>query len=73
MDAEKTTLRAISELGQSTYIGANSGSPGWKQFINSEAIAADFVEPEDHPPLTTAEKLAAAGFDVEELRSLLLN
>ena len=73
MDSEKTSLRATDEQGIPTYIGANSGSRGWQRFIESGAIAADFVEPAALPPLTTEEKLAAAGFDVEELRSLLLN
>jgi hypothetical protein len=70
VDAEKTTLKREDQQGQAMFIGANSNSRGWKEYVKSGATAADYVAPPEPAPLTTEEKLNAAGLTVEELRTL---
>ena len=65
---------------ENTWIMSSDGHhfPVWEgnrfyaEFLASGAVAADYVAPSAPPaPLTPAEKLAAAGLTVEELKALL--
>ena len=54
------------------FIPTEDGNRFYDEFLASGAVAADYVAPPEPPaPLTPAEKLAAAGLTVEELKALL--
>ena len=52
-------------------IPANSENRDYAEFLSSGATAADYVAPPAPSEPTAADKLAAAGLTVEELKSLL--
>ena len=70
-NAEQTTLKREDEDGSVAFIPAAEGNRDYAEFISSEATAAPYVAPPEPPPLTTEEKLNAAGLTVEELKTLL--
>lgn len=43
----------------------------YAEFLSSNATAANYVEPPELPEPTLTEKLAAAGIDLDELKTLL--
>ena len=69
-DAEQTSLRREDADGNVAFVPAAAGNRDYAAFLSSGATAADYVAPPTPPPLTTEEKLNAAGLTVEELRSL---
>ena len=71
VDAEQTTLKREDENGNVAFIPTDPGNRDYVEFCNCGATAADYVAPPEPEPLTTEEKLNAAGLTVEELRTLL--
>ena len=69
-DAEQTSLKREDEDGNAAFVPVAEGNRDYSEFVSSGATAADYVAPPEPPPLTTEEKLNAAGLTVEELRSL---
>jgi hypothetical protein len=69
-DAEQTSLKREDADGNVAFVPTDPGNRDYAEFLLSEATAAPYVAPPEPPPLTTEEKLNAAGLTVEELRSL---
>jgi hypothetical protein len=53
------------------FVPAEPTNSDYVEFLNSGATASEYVAPPAPPEPTAAEKLAAAGLTVEELKSLL--
>jgi hypothetical protein len=70
IDAEQTQLRRDDGPNNFTCFFAVDDCPEYREFLASGATAADYVAPPEPAPLTTEEKLNAAGLTVEELRTL---
>jgi hypothetical protein len=68
---EKTFLSRSAEDGSVAIIPADPANRDYAEFLSSGATAAEYVEPEPPAPPTPAEKLAAAGLTVDELKELL--
>lgn len=66
-NADQTCLKR----SDNAFIPADSANRDYAEFLSSGATAAEYVEPEPPAPLTPAEKLAAAGLTVDELKELL--
>lgn len=66
-NAENSTLRR----NDGAFIPADEGNLDYAEFLASGAVAADYVAPEPPALPTPAEKLAAAGLTVDELKGLL--
>ena len=69
-DAEQTGLRRENTDGNVAFIPADPANRDYAEFLASGATVADYVAPPASAPLTTEEKLNAAGLTVEELRTL---
>ena len=72
-DSDKSVLVRMDPESHS-YIPALDGNPEYAAFLASGESAADYVPPapaEPPAPLSAAEKLAAAGLTVDELKALL--
>lgn len=67
--ADSNNLSLLRSDG--ALVPANQDNIDYIEFLNSGAIAADYVAPPELSEFTAAEKLAAAGLTVEELKSLL--
>ena len=70
LDAERTGLKREDEQGNTVGIPTDPRNRDYAEFLASGAAAADYVAPPEPAPLTTEEKLNAAGLTVEELRTL---
>ena len=66
-NAERTTLKR----DDGAFIPAVPANRDYAEFLASGATATDYVAPPAPPEPTPAEKLAAAGLTVEELKALL--
>jgi|DEB0MinimDraft_10_1074344.scaffolds.fasta_scaffold38172_2 hypothetical protein len=69
-DAEQTFLKREDADGNVTFVPTDLANRDYAEFLASGAAAADYVAPPEPAPLTTEEKLNAAGLTVEELRTL---
>ena len=70
----KVSLKREDAKKNVSWIPVCPGNCDYDEFIASGATAADYVEPPAPDPLpepTTAEKLAATGLSVDELKALL--
>ena len=69
-DADQTSLKRENGDGSTTWFAADPRNREYAEFLASGDTAADYVAPPEPAPLTTEEKLNAAGLTVEELRTL---
>jgi len=69
-DAEQTALKREDTEGNVAFVPTDPCNRDYAEFLESGDIAADYVAPPAPAPLTTEEKLNAAGLTVEELRTL---
>jgi hypothetical protein len=71
--AEKDVLVAYDDHGGQMFIPAVDGNPEYDAFLAAGGVAKDYDPPPAAPAveLTPAEKLAAAGLTVEDLKALL--
>ena len=69
-DAEQICLRREDEDGNVAWVPTDPANRDYAEFLSSGATAVDYVAPPEPAPLTTEEKLNAAGLTVEELRTL---
>jgi len=70
-NAEQTSLNREDENGNVAFVPVAEGNRDYAEFLSSEATADLYVALPEPPPLTTEEKLNAAGLTVEELKTLL--
>lgn len=66
-NAEQTTLKR----DDGAFIPADPANRDYAEFLNSGAVAADYVAPPAPPEPTAAEKLAAAGLTLDDLAELV--
>ena len=72
-NAEETNLKRVDSEGLTLWINAAvTDSPEYQEFLESGAEAAPYVAPPEPPPLTTEQKIAAAGFNEGELEDYLV-
>jgi len=71
VDAERSGLTRTDENGIEAFVPADPVNRDYAEFLSSGATAADYVAPPEPPEPTAAEKLAAAGLNVDELKALL--
>ena len=69
-DAEQTSLKREDTEGNVAFVPTDPANCDYAAFLASGDTAADYVAPPEPAPLTTEEKLNAAGLTVEELRTL---
>ena len=72
---EETAIVRDNQDGSVTVFGVPTGEDItniWREYINSGEVAAPYVAPPEPPPLTTEQKIAAAGFDEGELEDFLV-
>jgi len=69
-NAEQTVLKREDTDGNVAFVPADPANRDYAEFLESGDTAADYVAPPEPAPLTTQEKLNAAGLTVEELRTL---
>jgi hypothetical protein len=69
-NAEQTSLKREGTDGNVAFVPTDPANRDYAEFLESGATAADYVAPPEPAPLTTEEKLNAAGLTVEELRTL---
>ncbi len=69
-NAEQTTLK-YEDGDQTLFIPAAPANRHYAEFLASGATAATYVKPAPAPAPTPAEKLAASGLTVDELKTLL--
>jgi len=69
-NAEQTSLKREDTDGNIAFVPADPANRDYAEFLASGATAAPYVAPPEPAPLTTEEKLNAAGLTVEELRAL---
>ena len=70
-DAEKTSLKREDSEGNTAFVPADEANRDYAEFLNLGATAAAYKAPPAPPEPTAAEKLAAAGLTVDELKALL--
>jgi hypothetical protein len=71
LSEEKLSLKRVDGEGKVSSIPADPGNRDYDEFLSSGATAEEYVAPEPPAPPTPAEKLAAAGLTVDELKELL--
>ena len=69
-NAEQTSLKREGTDGNVAFVPTDPANRDYAEFVASGETAADYVAPPEPAPLTTEEKLNAAGLTVEELRTL---
>ena len=69
-DTEQNVLKYEDEY-QTLWIPADPANRNYAEFLASGKTAAAYVEPEPLPEPTPAERLAATGLTVDELKTLL--
>jgi len=69
-DADQTSLKREDADGNIAFVPTDPANCDYAAFLASGDTAADYVAPPEPAPLTTEEKLNAAGLTVEELRTL---
>ena len=69
-NAEQTSLKREDTDGNAAFVPTDPANRDYAEFLESGATAAPYVAPPAPAPLTTEEKLNAAGLTVEELRTL---
>ena len=70
VNAEQTGLKREDDQGNVTWVPTDPANRDYAEFLASGDTAADYVALPEPAPLTTEEKLNAAGLTVEELRTL---
>lgn len=70
-NAEQSGLKREDTDGNVAFVPADPANHDYAEFLESGATAADYVAPPEPAPLTTEEKLNAAGLTVDELKALL--
>jgi len=65
-------IRTDSLTGKSISINPVAEDPYYQEFLSSGAVAAPYVAPPEPTPLTTEQKIVAAGFDEGELEDYLV-
>ena len=70
-NAEQSSLHRTDANGKTACIPADPANRDYAEFLSSGATAAPYVAPPEPPEPTAAERLAAAGLTVDELRVLL--
>ena len=70
-DAEQTSLKREDSGGNVVFIPTDPANRDYAAFLASGDTAADYVAPPAPPEPTPAEKLAASGLTVDELKALL--
>ena len=68
---EETMITKDNGDGSNTTFPANPANRHYIEFLASGETAAPYVEPAPLPAPTPAEKLAAVGLTIDELRDLL--
>jgi len=71
-NAEETTLKREDEQGNIAWVPTDPANTDYAEFLESGAVAAAYVAPPEPTPLTTEQKIAAAGFDEGELEDYLV-
>ena len=72
-NADQTNLKRVDSEGFTLWINAEApDSFEFQEFLTSGATAAAYVAPPPAPPLTTEQKIAAAGFNEGELEDFLV-
>jgi len=70
-DPEHEYMRREGDDGSVFAFGAIETNPMYAEFLASGATAAPYVAPPERTEPTAAEKLAATGLTIDELRALL--
>ena len=70
-DADSTSIKRTDEDGNEAIVPCAEGNRDYAAYLESAITADAYVAPADPTPLTPAEKLAAAGLAVGELKTLL--
>lgn len=70
-DAKKTTLKREDTDGNVAFVPTDPANRDYAEFLRSKAKAARYVAPPAPAKPTPAEKLAASGLTVNELKALL--
>lgn len=70
-DAEQTVLKREDTDGNVAWVPADPANRHYAEFLASGVTAAPYVAPPAPPEPTPAEKLAASGLTVDELKQLL--
>ena len=70
-DAEQSTLKRTAEDGSVAYVPTDPANRDYAEFKASKVRAKAYKAPPAPKPPTAAEKLAASGLTVDELKALL--
>ena len=65
-------MRSVLRIEDNVGIPFDPANTDYQEFLRSGAVAAPYVAPPEPTPLTTEQKIAAAGFNEGELEDFLV-
>ena len=72
LNEDQTALGYTDPDGKQYWIAAYPDNANYRKFLESGVVAAAYVAPPEPPPLTTEQKIVAAGFSEGELEDYLV-